>query len=100
MYKVFLEGAGGEVNEGNYHGLFRGRQDVIHAVLTFLKIFRSLLLNTNLAGGCLVFYLFFHIFFYILFFSTILHCSGFEVVRYILEFGLGFFLVEYMGFTR
>ena len=39
MEKVTLEGYWGELNEFNDHGLFKGRWDIIQAVLKFLNFF-------------------------------------------------------------
>ena len=53
--------------KGNDNGIFSCIQDVIDAVLEFMKIFIYILLEKNLAGGCLIWCFLFRL----LFFSSI-----------------------------
>ena len=65
--KGFLEVFIWYVNNSYQRGFFRGRRYVIHEVLEFLKIFRSLLLKKNLLDGyllcCFIFCLSFFLFY-------------------------------------
>ena len=52
--KVVLEGVGGEGNDYDDNIFFIGKQDVVRAVLAFMKIFGSLFLKKNIAGNCIL----------------------------------------------